>query len=140
MVLVDSSVWIEAARRAGDIATKVGLEALLGEYEAACCGVVLFEVLGGCRKQDRERLRRMFQCIPYAQFEDGLWERARDMSWRLRDAGQTVPWNDILVAAVGVSRGWRLYARDRHFDVMRDVLGLRLYEPDYGGKFRPEAG
>ncbi len=140
MVLVDSSVWIEAARRGGDIATKVGLEGLLEEYEAACCGVVLLEVLGGCRKQDREQLARMFQCISYARFEDGLWERARDMSWRLRDAGQTIPWNDILVAAVSVSRGWRIYARDRHFNGMRDVLGLRLYEPDYGGKYRPEAG
>ncbi len=58
----------------------------------------------------------------------------------LSDSGQTIPWNDILVAAVSVSRGWRIYARDRHFDAMRDVLGLRLYEPDYGGKYRPEAG
>ncbi|HOB97278.1 MAG TPA: hypothetical protein PKM43_00870 [Verrucomicrobiota bacterium] len=46
----------------------------------------------------------------------------------------------ILVATVSVSRGWRVYARDRHFDAMRDVLGLRLYEPDHGGKYRREAG
>lgn len=132
MVLVDSSAWIEAARRGGDIATKVGLEGLLGEYEAACCGVVLFQVLGGMPEAGSRATG--------ADVPDGLWERARDKSWRLRDFGQTIPWNDILVAAVSVSRGWRIYARHRHFDAMRDVLGLRLYESDYGGKYRSEAG
>ena len=33
MVLVDSSVWIEAARRDGSLAHKVGLEGLLDEIE-----------------------------------------------------------------------------------------------------------
>jgi predicted nucleic acid-binding protein len=140
MVLVDSSVWIEAARRAGDIATKVGLEGLLEEYEASCCGVVLLEVLGGARKQDRERLERMFRCIPYVRTDDSLWERARRLAWKLRDAGQTIPWNDIVVASLALAQGCRVYARDRHFDIMREVLELRLYEPDYGGKFRPEGG
>ena len=139
MVLVDSSVWIEAARRTGDLATKVGLEGLLEEYEAACCGVVLFEVLGGCRQQDRDGLERMFQCVPYVRIEDSLWAGARAAAWKLRDAGQTIPWNDILVAALALTQGCRVYARDRHFDVMREILSLRLYEPDYGGKFRPEA-
>lgn len=138
MVLVDSSVWIEATRRAGDIATKVGLEGLLEEYEAASCGLVLLEVLGGARKQDRERLEGFFQCIPYLPADDGLWERARRLAWRLRDAGQTIPWTDIVIASLALTQGCRVYARDGHFDAMRQVIGLRLYEPDYGGKFRPE--
>jgi len=138
MVLVDSSVWIEAARRSGDLASKVGLEGLLEEYEATCCGVVLLEVLGGSRKEDRQRLERLFQCIPYVRMDDSAWERARLAAWKLRDAGQTVPWNDILVATLALAEGCRVYARDRHFDVMREVLGVRLYEPDYGGKFRPQ--
>jgi len=140
MVLVDSSVWIEAARRTGDIGTKVGLEGLLEEYEAACCGVVLLEVLGGARKQDRERLEQMFRCIPYVRTDDSLWERSRRLAWKLRDAGQNLPWNDIVIASVALAQGCRVYARDRHFEVMHAVMGLRLYQPDYGGKFRPEGG
>lgn len=138
MVLVDSSVWIEAARRSGDLGCKVGLEGLLEEYEASCCGVVLLEVLGGARKENRGRLERSFQCIPYLAMDDAAWRRARQAVWKLRDAGQVIPWNDILVATLALTAGHRVYARDRHFEVMRDLQGVRLYEPDYGGKFRPE--
>ena len=34
MALVDASVWIEWARRRGDLACRVGLEALLDTFEA----------------------------------------------------------------------------------------------------------
>lgn len=138
MVLVDSSVWIEAARRTGDLAAKVGLEGLLEEYEASCCGVVLLEVLGGARREDRTRLESLFQCMPYVGMEDAHWQQARRHAWRLRDAGQDIPWNDILVGTLALDRGCRVYARDRHFEVMRENLGVRLYTPDYGGKFRPD--
>ena len=57
MILVDSSIWIEAARRQGDLACKVALEAILEEYEAALCSPVKLEVLGGARKEERGRLQ-----------------------------------------------------------------------------------
>ncbi|MBC8040902.1 MAG: VapC toxin family PIN domain ribonuclease, partial [Opitutaceae bacterium] len=63
MVLVDSSVWIEAARRQGDLATKVALRALLDEYEAAWCSPVKLEVLGGARREERRALETFFACI-----------------------------------------------------------------------------
>ena len=47
MVLVDSSVWIEALWREVNVHVKLALEALLEEYEAAWCGPVKLEVLGG---------------------------------------------------------------------------------------------
>ena len=56
MVLVDSSVWIEAVRPQGDLATKVALEALLEVDGALVSGPILLEVLGGCRPADRKRL------------------------------------------------------------------------------------
>ena len=56
MVLVDSSVWIEAARRQGDLGCKVALESLLEEYEAAWCSPVRLEVMGGARKEERRGL------------------------------------------------------------------------------------
>ena len=63
MVLVDSSVWIEALRRDGNVHVKVALESLLQEYEATFCGPVKLEVLGGARKQDRQT-RRAFSSHP----------------------------------------------------------------------------
>lgn len=140
MVLVDSSVWIEAARREGDLEMKVGLESLLEAYEVLLCGPVWLEVLGGSRPVDRVRWRRGFEALPYRAMPDGAWGSAAENAWRLRDRGQTVPWNNILVGTLSLLWGCRVYARDRHFEVLRDVLGVRLYSPGYGGSYAPDVG
>ncbi|MBX3733875.1 MAG: PIN domain-containing protein [Verrucomicrobiae bacterium] len=140
MVLVDSSVWIEAIRRAGRLDVKVALEGLLEEYEAAWCGPVKLEVLGGARSEDRARLEGWLSCIPYRTMTEAAWNLAKERYWALRDAGQTLPWSDVLIGSLALAWNCRVYAVDRHFEVMRDRIGLRLYQPGYGGRFEPEQG
>jgi predicted nucleic acid-binding protein len=138
MVLVDSSIWIEAARRDGDLKAKVGLECLLGEYEAVLCAPVRLEVLGGARKLERERLEHGFSCLPYLQVLDKDWLAAVFHAWKLRDVGIAVPWNDVLIATLAVRADMRVYAKDKHFESMAAILKLRLYEPGYGGTYKSE--
>jgi predicted nucleic acid-binding protein len=138
MVLVDSSVWIEAARRDGSLEYKVGLEGLLEAAEAMFCGPVKLEFLGGARAQERKRMSSYFECIPYRAMEDGAWEFAKDCAWRLRDKGHSLPWNDILIGSLSIKWVCRVYAKDHHFETMRDVLGIRLYAPGYGGSYQPD--
>src|SRR6187401_1084709 len=137
MVLVDSSIWIEAARRDGDLKAKVGLECLLGEYEAVLCAPVRLEVLGGARQNERERMEHGFSCLPFLQVLEKDWLAAVEHAWHLRDAGFTVPWNDILIATLAVRAKMRVYAKDKHFVSMAPVLGFTLYEPGYGGMYNP---
>lgn len=140
MVLVDSSVWIEAARARGDLACKVGLEGLLEEYEALLCSPVRVEVLGGAGRAERARMESFFAILPYAELTEADWMESVGNHWKLRDAGLTVPIVDVLVATLAKRLGSRVYAQDQHFDLMRDALGLLLYEPGYGGKFNPGGG
>src|SRR5215471_16613822 len=137
MVLVDSSVWIEAARRGGDIACKVALESLLEEYEATLCSPVRLEVLGGARKEERSRLASGLDVVPYLEVTESTWNLALKNAWRLKDAGQQTPWNDVLIASVTLAQGCRVYARDKHFEMMAQTIGIRLYQPGYGGSFAP---
>lgn len=138
MVLVDSSVWIEALRRDGRLDVKVALEGLLDEYEAAWCGPVKLEVLGGARKEDRRKLEVHFACIPYYSMADPAWNSAKALAWRLRDQGCNTPWNDILIASLSIQADCRVYSIDKHFDVMaRCGVAIRLYQPGYGGKYDP---
>jgi hypothetical protein len=138
MVLVDSSVWIEALRRDGDVYVKLALEALLEEYEATWCGPVKLEVLGGARAQDRKALEEQFSCIPYLPMRDAEWDAAKNLAWRLRDKGCTVPWNDILIATLARQAESRLYSVDKHFSLMSENgAGIVLYKPGYGGKYNP---
>lgn len=135
MVIVDSSVWIEAARKQGSLACKVALEALLEEYEATLCSPVKLEVLGGARVEDRRGLAAGFAVIPYLQADETIWELAVKNAWRLRDAGLTVPWNDVLIASLSIHHICRVYALDKHFEQMQSVIGVRLYQPGYGGSY-----
>ena len=139
MVLVDSSVWIESLRRDGRLDIKVGLENLLEEYEAAWCGPVKLEVLGGARAQDRKALETEFQCIPYLPMMDDSWDAAKNLAWRLRDKGCTAPWNDILIASLALKAECRVYAIDKHFEMMQSAgIGLMLYQAGYGGRYNPD--
>lgn len=138
MVLVDSSVWIESARRQGDLATKVALRALLDEYEAAWCSPVKLEVLGGARREERRALEMFFAVIPYAECREGEWDAAKALAWRAREAGHTLPWNDFLISATAAARGWRVYARDAHFVTLALFGGAVPYQPGYAGGYRPE--
>jgi len=138
MVILDSSVWIESLRREGDLVTTLAVEALLEEYEATLCSPVRMEVLGGARKQDREALDDYFSVIPYLRVKEGDWTAACRNAWKLSEVGVRVPWSDLLIATVSMRVGCRVYAADKHFDLMSKHLPMRLYRPGYGGKFEAE--
>jgi predicted nucleic acid-binding protein len=135
---VDSSVWIEGLRRQGRLEVKLALEALLDAYEAQWCSPVRIEVLGGARKEERLRLGRHFSVIPYRTARDDDWERAISLTWKLRDSGLTVPWLDVLIAAIAIEDRVRLYSIDDHFEKIAEQTELRLYRPGYAGMFEPE--
>lgn len=136
MVLVDTSVWITAGRRDGDLAVKVALESLLEAYEACWCGVVKMEFIGRARAEKRRKLEFFFSTIPYMPITESIWESAKLLGWKLRDAGVTVPNNDILLAALAINAQCRLYSVDRDFAAIAKVeRALFLYEPGYGGMY-----
>lgn len=140
MVLVDSSVWIESLRRDGDLGVKLAVEGLLEAYEAQWCSPVRLEVLGGARLDERARLGKQFSVIPYRSCHEDDWDRAVALAWRLRGRGLTVPWFDVLIAAIGIHDGVRVYAIDAHFQEIAKHSGLLLYRPGYGGSFSDEDG
>lgn len=139
MVMVDSSIWIEAARRQGDLATKVALRALLDEQEAAWCSPVWLGVLGGSRMAERRPLETFFACIPYMPCVESDWEAAKALAWRAREAGHTLPGNDYLISATAAARGMRLYGRDAHFATLAELGGARLYSSGYAGVYQVDS-
>lgn len=137
MVLVDSSIWIEALRRDGNVMTKLAIKGLLEENEAAHCSAVKLEVMGGARLEERRKLTEYFEVIPYMPVTEKDWSAAVLLSWKLREKGHVVKWNDLLIATVALRRDIRVFAKDKHFDIMRDVIGVSLYQPGYNGMYNP---
>ncbi len=138
MVLVDSSVWIQASRREGDLLATVALEALLEEGEAAVCGPIKLEVLGAVRREQRRRFDAYFSIVPYLDLSDRSWDAAVGLGRRLMDErGVTLPWNDVLIASVAAERQCRVFSLDRHFEHFAALGCLRLYQPGVGGVYAP---
>ena len=137
MVLVDSCVWITAAKLQGDILVKLALEALLTEDEAAFCGPVKLEVLGALRLEKRKSVLRAMSVVPYLQMLDTQWDEAVRLSWNLRSKGVTVPWNDVLIASIALKQNCRVYSIDSDFQAISRAAGLPLYQPGYGGSYNP---
>jgi predicted nucleic acid-binding protein len=138
MVIVDTSAWVEFFRRDGDLKVKLAVKALLDEYEATLCGPVEMEFLAGAFPRERAKIQAWFDILPYLPNDQKLWRKAATHYAELRASGLTTPWNDILIATIGLECGHRVYAVDRHFDAMAKHLPLRLYQPGYNSGFSPE--
>jgi len=139
MVLIDTSAWIEFFRRDGSPAVKLAMKALVEELEATLCGPVEMEFLGGARPHERQRIQSRFDLLPYLNNDQKIWREAATNYASLRSDGVTAPWNDVIIATLAIREGCRTYAVDRHFDLMSQHLGLRLYTPGYNGSFAADS-
>ncbi len=138
MVIIDTSAWVEFFRRDGDLSVKMAVKWLLDEYEGALCGPVEMEFLGGARQNEMLRIKKWFDLIPYVRNDLKIWREAAGNFAKLKAKGFTVPWNDILIGTIAKNQSIRVYAKDKHFLAMAEVLGVMLYQPGYNGMFNPE--
>lgn len=138
MVIVDTSVWIEFFRKDGDPMAKLAVGHLVRSHEAALCGPIEMEILGGVRTEYQPSMIDKLALYPSIAQGSKLWTSAAGNFSRLRAAGITAPWNDILIATIALAANFRIYSIDQHFPLMAPILGLRLYTPGYSGTFRPE--
>ncbi len=95
--------------------------------------------MGGAREQERRPLNGYFSVLPYLQIRDGDWSTACAYARRLSDKDVRVPWSDLLIATIALRVGCRVYSLDKHFALMKEHLGLSLYEPGYGGAYAAES-
>jgi predicted nucleic acid-binding protein len=115
---------------------KVALEALLEEGEAAFCGPVKLEVLGAMRRESRPRFDSYFSLVPYLVMTDSTWDEAVAIGRVIADTARlTLPWNDVLIAAISLRHDCRVYTLDEHFILLARFTGVRLYTPGIGGTF-----
>ena len=138
MVIIDTSAWVEFFRRDGDPHVKLAVKGLLDAYQCALCGPVELEFLGGARPHEVPRIRAGFDILPYVRSDDKLWRLAAANYGKLRTAGHTMPWNDVLIATLALRRNFSVYAHDKHFHIMAELLGLVLYRPGYNGMFNSD--
>lgn len=121
-VLVDSSVWVEAMRPAGDAALRQRTQDLVRTGRAVLCHWVLLELWNGARGEGEKRwLRQLEADLETVPTSTATWESACELARACRRAGITVPASDLLIAACVRQHGLQLLHRDAHFDQIAGV-------------------
>jgi predicted nucleic acid-binding protein len=126
MILVDTSVWIEAFRRPA----RVTLEEHASFDEIATCGPVVQEVLQGFGDERAFRVARdAMLALPRLDepHDDHLVLAAVDVYRRARRAGISVRSSiDCLIAAAALRHDAVVLHRDRDFDGLARISSLRV--------------
>lgn len=126
-VLVDTSAWLHALTKESVPAIKSGVDELLKDNLVVTTPMIKLQLLGGTRT-DKEfrRLKAYLDALHDVEIGDGEWERACELSFKLRRKGLTIPYTDILIAACALTADLTLMHVDAHFDAISKQTGLKV--------------
>lgn len=121
MVLIDTSIWISLYRREkagiGDL-----LWSLVAKNEAAVCGHIFVEFLGGFRKeQDRKEFEKKFDAFPFLETSREAYRLAADLLALHPSLGS----GDAIIGATAIMNQTPLMTHDKDFLSLRKQ-GLEL--------------
>ena len=126
MIVVDTSVWIEAHRRpAGDTATV--LHSLLDADEVALAVPVRLELVAGVAKRDRSALVKALSGLAVVHPDDDTWNRIAAWVPLAADRGYRFGLADWLVAALAADIDALVWSLGADFVDMEKLKLIRRY-------------
>jgi len=125
-ILPDTCAWIDFFRqkrtRLGDL-----LEELLDKGPGFACGPVLCELLQGIKSEkEEELLLDALRALPYLEMSEQTWVEAGRLAARLRRSGKTLPFSDIVLAALAREHNLPILTVDRHFAEIPDIAVIGM--------------
>lgn len=130
-VLVDTSVWSEALRRAKRVETGVVTEFrdLIMEHRADIIGPIRQEVLSGLREDAQfEKLELHLAAFPDLPLTEDDYVTAAQFFNICRANGVQGSNTDFLVCAVAVRRKLAIYTTDKDFSLFAKHLPIVLHQ------------
>lgn len=130
MNFVDTSVWIEFFRSAGNRTIRSNLQSLILSGHVAITDWIILELMAGIRatettSQVLDRLTNVHR-LPFP--EDG-WARAWHLAARLRKKGVSPSAADCFIATVAIEHGATLIHCDTDFEnIAKHEKGLRTLD------------
>ena len=129
LVLIDTSIWIEALRPDGFASCREAVARFAAAGRAATCDVVLTEVLRGARNESQAREWAHGLLALRVLSADGLGVVAARIGRAVREAGASPPLGDLLIAAVALRHGAVVLHRDRHLHKIAATIGIEDIVP-----------
>lgn len=130
-VVVDTSVWSLALRRATGQSTARSLELarLIGAGRVVMLGVIRQELLTGIRSQEQfARVRDHLRAFPDSEVSTADHEEAAAMSNACREAGIQGSPVDYVICAVAARRGLSILTDDADFRRYATLLPIHVLD------------
>lgn len=128
MVLPDTSVWVDFARR-GERGRAARMRDLLDAGEVATCGPVTAELLAGAEGEVAERMWQTLSSLPWVELNANGWREVGLAASRLRRRGESLPLTDLTIAVAASRAGHAVWSFDADFKRIQPALeALELYE------------
>lgn len=125
--LIDTTIWVLYFK--GERQLEDEIKSLILKERAATCEIVILEVLRGARSQrEYSQLQADFAALPAFKITNIIWEKSYRVGFKLRRTEINVPLADILIATVASHYNCLLLHRDKHFPLMKGIMGLRERE------------
>ena len=126
MIVVDTSVWVEAVRRPkGKVQTT--LTSLLDADEVALALPVRLELIAGIAHKDRRAFRRALSGLPVLMPTAETWRLIEEWIPRAADKGHRFGVTDLLIAGMASEIGGLLWSLDRDFDRLAELGFVQSY-------------
>lgn len=130
-VLVDTSVWSLALRRARRTDDAIGRELaeLIHEGRVVMIGPVRQELLSGIKsKAQFAQIREHLRAFPDLEIDSIDFEDAAAAYNRCRESGIQGSNTDFLICAIAIRRELAIFTKDRDFTHFARTLDLQLHE------------
>ncbi len=130
MVIVDTSVWSLALRRAVNVGdpARDELEQLIQDGRAALMGPVRQEILSGVKdKKQFDRLRDNLKAFPDIQLTAEDYEDGARFFNACRAKGIQGSNTDFLICAAAIRRDISILTTDRDFEGFAKILPISLH-------------
>ncbi len=126
MIVADTSVWIAYQREPeSDIGKE--FELLLTGDSIAMLGPIMAEILQGSRSDGEFNFYvNRLDGLRFIDTDQQTWTLVGDLGYQLRSRGDTVPFADLVIAALAIQNRLPVFTLDQDF---RRIPGLDLYEP-----------
>lgn len=128
MIVVDTSVWIEAHRRPAG-ATAAALFDLIDADEVALALPVRLELEAGVARSDRAALLRGLSALPLLRPSDETWAAIERWVPKAADRGQRFGLSDWLIAALASEIDGLIWSLDADFGRLELLKMARRFSP-----------
>ncbi len=124
MVLVDSSIWIEYFKGSS---SALPLNSLIDSNNVCTNDLILAELIPSINHKKEEILRELLLTITKLQLSINWGQIIQMQTINLRNGLNKIGLVDLIIAQNAIENDVKLYTIDKHFSLMSNLHGLRLF-------------